>query len=314
MPPDPRALVRVLDELLWTLRREGFDDLDGAGHRRAAGARCRRPRPPRRWVREAIAAVVVEQRAATAPLRRHVRGLLRAPALPSAAAPSGSGWRTGGSRPDELDALRELLEQLARSGHGDGVASFAMLARQGAPSSTALLALAGIATGDRRPQRLQLGFQTHRLLGQLGAGAGAAGARRPSEPCSSTPWAARGDALADALAARARSRRGRRPRPRAAASTRHAWPSRSATARPDARDDAVRALSRTPRSRRCAAPSAASPSACAEERASAPGEPCEGESTPTARCGARCAPAASRSTRPVAAAAGSAPSSCSSAT
>jgi uncharacterized protein with von Willebrand factor type A (vWA) domain len=192
--PDPRALVRVLDELLWSLRREGFpvstaQAIDVVRAVRAVG--LEHPGP----VREAIAAIVVDRPRDRARFDATVDAFL----APGAMDRGRTLWERLADRgfvASELDALRELMEQLA-STSGEDLASFQTMAEHGADLDR-LLAISGIRRQIDAHSGLQLGFQTHRLVGQVG-GAGKkvlAALRARLEDA----LGARGDALADALA------------------------------------------------------------------------------------------------------------------
>ena len=237
---DPRALVRVLDELLWTLRRDGLRDLHGAGHRRRAGGRGgrsratrprsrghrRRRRPARRRARRFDAAL---RRASSRPPRPGARG--------------GTFWERLAARGFDARRARracaQLLAQLAAPGHRTAADLGALLER-GADLDR-LLAQSGLARTIDAHSGLQLGFLTHR------AARASSGARR-----ARTDARRAAGRLADALG---RPRRRPRRRPGAASSrarrTRSAptcsRPTRRASAsstreraRARARDDAVR--------------------------------------------------------------------------
>ena len=193
---DSRALVRVVDELLWSLRREGLvvstaQAVDVARAVTLVGIE-RRDR-----MRDTVAAVVVQRAsdrarysaafeaffAADAPDRRTLWERL-----------ASSPWRF---EQDELDALRALLSQLATSGP-DGMAPLGLLLERGAELDR-VLALAGITQSLDAHSGMQLGFQTHQLLGQMGAGR----ARQALGALKARLIDALGDrggALADALA------------------------------------------------------------------------------------------------------------------
>jgi hypothetical protein len=98
----------------------------------------------------------------------------------------------------ELDAARALLAQIAGQAP-DGTSALETLLGRGSDLDR-LVALAGVSQRIDADSGLQLGFQTHRLLGQLGA----AGARRSLGALRTllrdSLGGARGDALADALA------------------------------------------------------------------------------------------------------------------
>jgi hypothetical protein len=195
---DPRALVRVLDELLWSLRRAGFtistaQAIDVVRAVTAVGLEHEA------HVREAIAAIVVHR----IPDRARFDRELDAFFAPGSAARRGHTlWdRLAGQgfSASELDAVRELLAQLGASG-ADGVAALTTLVRRGADLDR-LLALAGVTRQLDADSALQLGFQTHRLLGQLGAARARQTLAHLRGLLRDALGAERGDALASALAA-----------------------------------------------------------------------------------------------------------------
>ena len=194
---DPRALVRVLDELLWSLRREGFgvstaQAIDVARAVKAVGLERRD------GVRDAIAAIVVD--------RARDRGRFDASFDAFfAAGAAGRHWTLwdrladSGFHAGELDVLRELLAQLA-SAAADEVASLEVLADRGA-SLDRLLSLAGMNRFIDAHSGVQLGFQTHRLLSVVGSAPARRALASLRSRLSDALGASRADALADALAA-----------------------------------------------------------------------------------------------------------------
>jgi len=166
MAVDPRALVRVLDELLWTLRREGFDistaqaidvaravELVGLAHR----AR----------VREAIACLVVRR----ASERPRFDAAFERFFAPGQAAARGTLWErleAEGFSGAELDALRALLEQLAGRG-ADSATALGTLLDRGADLSR-LLAQSNLSRTIDAHSGLMLGYLTHRATSEMGAG------------------------------------------------------------------------------------------------------------------------------------------------
>jgi uncharacterized protein with von Willebrand factor type A (vWA) domain len=192
---DSQALLRVLDELLWALRREGFDistaqAIDAARAVAAVGIERRSD------VCDALAAVVVQ--------RAHDRERFDAAfgrffATDAASDRARSLWERLSARgfgDGEIDALRALIAELAAGGTGD-VASLGMLLDRG-PDLDRALALGGALRRLDASSGPQLGFLTHRLLSQIGSGA----ARRALALLRSLlvdAIGARGDALADAL-------------------------------------------------------------------------------------------------------------------
>jgi uncharacterized protein len=193
-PPmcDPGALVRVLDELLWMLRREGFNispaqAIDAARAVAAVGL-------GRRWnVAEAIAAIVVQ--------RPRDRGRFdaifdqffcqetvrqRRLSLPERLAARGF---------DETE-LRTLLSLFAEFTMRSDFLVLDMMLQRGAGLDFAL-ARSDVDLDAHSGQKL--GFLTHRLLSRLGAGA-AHGALAALRERLLEALGLRGGALADALA------------------------------------------------------------------------------------------------------------------
>jgi uncharacterized protein with von Willebrand factor type A (vWA) domain len=187
----PSALVRVLDELLWTLRREGFpistaEAIDVTRAVEAVGMEHRA------LVREAVASLVVQ--------RARDRTRFDAAFEAFFSGHRGTLWErlnARGFEERELSALRALLAQLA-SGGLDSVGSLDTLLERGAELDR-LLALANVAPAIDAHSGPQLGFQMHRLLGRIGSGRArqALGVLRARLVDA---LGARGAALADALA------------------------------------------------------------------------------------------------------------------
>jgi uncharacterized protein len=195
-PPDPSAIVRVFDELLWRLRREGFE-ISTAQAIDALRIVDVVDLERRKDVRDGIAAMVVQHPRDRVRFNAAFDGFFAGDLLPRRrtlwARLAGQGFAA-----EELDALRALLDQLAASGHA-GASPLATLLAMGAELDR-LLAISGISRAIDAHSGLQLGFQTHRLLAQLGAGR----ARQALEGLRALlvdALGARGEALADALAA-----------------------------------------------------------------------------------------------------------------
>lgn len=193
---DARALVRVLDELLWSLRRAGFtvstaQAIDVARAVAAVGL----DHPDR--VRDAIAAVVVHRASDRARFDLELDAFFAPDAVARHAITLWDRLADRGFAPGELDALRELLAQL-RAWGADGVEALTTLTQGGADLDR-LLALAGITRQLDADSGLQLGFQTHRLLGQLGAARARQTLTHLRSLLRDALGADRGDALADAL-------------------------------------------------------------------------------------------------------------------
>jgi uncharacterized protein with von Willebrand factor type A (vWA) domain len=191
---DPRALTRVVDELLWSLRREGFriatsQAIDVLRAVEAVGL------SDREMLREAIACVVLD-RARERPRFDAAFGRFFAPER----ARRGTLWErlaASGFEVGELEELRALLTQLVQA-NGDSFERLGVLLERGAELDR-LLQLAGVSrTLDAVQSPLQTGFFAHRVLQQLEVpkayqSLGALRARLRDA------LGDRGDALADAL-------------------------------------------------------------------------------------------------------------------
>lgn len=170
---DRRAVLRLADELLWVLRREGVgiatsQAIDAVRALRLVGFGSRED------VREALAAVIVQRPCDRVRFERAFDGFF-----------SRSGHRRTlwerlegkGFSASELAALRELLDRLAASSPDHPLNA---LLDRGADLDR-LLHLAGTSRVLEAMQGpLQAGFYTHRLLDRLGAheARGALGALR----------------------------------------------------------------------------------------------------------------------------------------
>jgi uncharacterized protein len=198
MAVDPRALLRVLDELLWTLRREGFEistaqAIDVARAVELVGI------DRRGMVREAMACLVVRRGSERARFDAAFDAFF-APESSASAAARGTLWQrleAQGFAADELDALRALLTQLASSGD-DGATSLETLLHRGADLARLLARSSLLRTIDAH-SGLMLGYLAHRATSEMGAGR----ARQALATLRSALVDAlghRGDALADALA------------------------------------------------------------------------------------------------------------------
>jgi uncharacterized protein with von Willebrand factor type A (vWA) domain len=192
---DSRALLRVFDELLWRLRREGFEistaqAIDAVRAAEAVGLERRAD------VREAVAAVVVHRARERKRFDAAFDGFFGG----RAAGPHAPLWdrlRERGFDDAELEALRALLEQLA-GGDADAIASLGTLLDRGADLDR-MLVLSGMPRTLDAQSGLQLGFRTHQLLGKVGAGR-AKGALAVLRARLTDALGARGEALAAALA------------------------------------------------------------------------------------------------------------------
>lgn len=160
--PDPRAASRVLDELLWSLRREGFD-ISTAQAIDAARAVLAVGLEHSARVRDALAAIVVHK---AADLPRFVAAY---DAYFDQSRGSRGFWErltAEGVTPQELEALRAMLTQLANV-EADGLAPLGTLLEGGADLDR-ILSLAGFARAIDAHSGPLLGFLTHRLLGLVG--------------------------------------------------------------------------------------------------------------------------------------------------
>jgi uncharacterized protein with von Willebrand factor type A (vWA) domain len=195
MAADPRAMVRVLDELLWSLRRDGFEistaqAIDVARALLVVGL----DRPS--LIREAIACLVVRR----ARERARFDAAFDRFFAPGAAATRGTlrqRLEAQGFAAAELDALQGLLEQIA-SGGGDGAARLGVLLDRGADLAR-LLVQSNLSRTIDAHSGLMLGYLTHRATSEMGAGR----ARQLLASLRSAlvdALGSRGDALADALA------------------------------------------------------------------------------------------------------------------
>jgi uncharacterized protein with von Willebrand factor type A (vWA) domain len=194
MAVDPHALVRVLDEMLWALRREGFEistaqAIDVARAVEAVGI----DRPA--TLRGAIACLVVRR----ATERARFDAAFDRFFAPGSARERGTLWQRLDARgfdAIELEALRALLVELANSG-ADAVALGNLLDR-GADLARLLVQSSLSRTIDAH-SGLMLGYLSHRAASEIGVG----GARRMLALLRSGLVDALGDRgrlLADALA------------------------------------------------------------------------------------------------------------------
>jgi len=191
--PDTRATVRVVDELLWSLRREGFE-ISTAQAIDALRAICTVGLDRADRVREALASVVVQRRS----LRPQFDSVFAA--FFGGSSQRGDLWdRLGenGVTSAEIAALRTMLSQLSHL-ETDGLAPLGTLL-EGAAETDRVLSLAGFARSIDAHSGPQLGFQTHRLLRQMGM----PGARRTLALLRAQlfdVFGGRGNELADLLA------------------------------------------------------------------------------------------------------------------
>ena len=194
--PDARALTRVVDELLWSLRRGGLQipvssAIDALVAVREVGLEDRAS------LTEALAAVVVKRDAERARFDRIVADFF------SRASPHEGLFERLvrlGFTDVEISEVRDLLERLAASGQNGGSELGSLLER--GPELDRLFHLAGIArTLAAVESPLQLGFFTYRVLGELGIGRAHDTLARLRAHLREAFGEERGDALADTLRA-----------------------------------------------------------------------------------------------------------------
>ena len=192
---DSKALLRVFDELLWALRRDGFDistaqAIDAVRAVRAVGIERGAD------VRDALGAVVIQR---AGDRERFEAAFGRFFDVDAASARARSLWDRLSARgfdDGEVSALRELMADLGAD--AADFASLGTLLERGAELDRAL-ALGGLLRRLDAASGPQLGFYTHRLMAKVGSGA----ARRALALLRSRlvdAIGARGAELADALA------------------------------------------------------------------------------------------------------------------
>jgi uncharacterized protein with von Willebrand factor type A (vWA) domain len=193
---DPRALVRLIDEVVWRLRREGFvvstaQAIDVARAVEAVGLGGGDD------VGNAVAAVVVDRAADRRRFDEAIAEFFGSRASQPSARSLWERLAAAGFGVEEIDALRGALQQLGAQG-ADGMTPLGTLLGQGAELDR-LLSLSESARSIDAHSRAQLGFRTHRVLGEIGVPA----ARRGLAALRAAlveALGARGHALADALA------------------------------------------------------------------------------------------------------------------
>jgi uncharacterized protein with von Willebrand factor type A (vWA) domain len=193
---DSRALVRVLDELFWSLRRSGFDistaqAIDAARAVVAVGLECRAD------VRDAMAAVVVQRARDRDRFDAAFDHYFAAGAARDRARTVRDRLWARGFDDGELDMLHALMTQLEAAG-ADDVLALDMLLDRGAEFDRALMRghVVRDLDADSGPQ---VGFLTHRLLSLAGSAA-AHRALASLRALLVQALGSRGEALADALA------------------------------------------------------------------------------------------------------------------
>jgi hypothetical protein len=191
-------MLRILDELLWALRRDGFaistaQALDAARVVALVGF------ADRDRLRDALSAVVVERRAD----RERFREAFAAFFTPDRAH-AGDLWsrlRARGFAEAELSALREMLQAAAEQSGATGDAP-ALLGLLGSESELDhLLLAAGIArTLAPMTSTLQAGFFAQRVMDQIDLPRAASAVRRLAAALREALGEERGAALGEALA------------------------------------------------------------------------------------------------------------------
>ena len=190
-------MLRILDELLWALRRDGFvistaQAIDVAEIVRLVGFE-------ERWaLREAIGAVVVDRRGDRDRFRAAFDAFFAADR-----AHAGDLWsrlRARGFTAEELGALRELLDAAAeRSGaSADAAALRGLVGDEGELDQ--LLRAAGVARAlAPMTSALQAGFFAQKIMGALGVPRAASALRRIGAALREALGETRGSALEAAL-------------------------------------------------------------------------------------------------------------------
>ena len=166
MAADPRALVRVLVEFLWTLRRDGFEISTAQAIDVARAVEVVGLEHPAR-VREAIACLTV-RRATERPRFDAAFARFFGPGM---AQSRGTLWHrleARGFSGSEIDALRGLLAELALAG-ADAAISLGNLLDGGADLAR-LLVRSNLARTLDAHSGLMLGYLTHRATSEVGLG------------------------------------------------------------------------------------------------------------------------------------------------
>jgi uncharacterized protein with von Willebrand factor type A (vWA) domain len=193
--PDARALLRVFDEFLWSLRREGLDistaqAIDAMRAVAAVGLERRDD------IRHAVAAVVVQH---ASERDRFDAAFDRFFGVDAATDRAGTLWdrlSAAGFDERELEILRAAMSEGGASGGGEWLSLGTFL--DGGAELDRALVLGGIARDLDAQSGAQIGYLTHRLLSRIGSGA----ARRTIASLRTLLIEAlgeRGEALADAL-------------------------------------------------------------------------------------------------------------------
>jgi uncharacterized protein len=189
---DPRTLVRLLDELLWRLRRAEFDISTGQAIDVARAALAVGLGDPI-GLRRAIASIVVARS-----VDRPRYEAIFADFFSRSGRPSGSlleRLRQSGFQEDELAILRDLVTVLG----GEGYSTLGAVLSEGVELDR-LLVESGSAGRIDAESELLLGFETHRLLRDAGLDRSGAALRWLRSRLFAV-LGVRGEALADAVAA-----------------------------------------------------------------------------------------------------------------
>jgi uncharacterized protein with von Willebrand factor type A (vWA) domain len=192
--PDPRALVRVVDELLWSVRREGFvastaQAIDVARAARTVGLESRAP------LRDAVAAVLVDRRRDRRRFDRVFDAFFQANVAERGMLEER--LRARGFTEDEVLVLQEILGRLASS-RPDAIGPLRVLLEGGAELDRALT-FAGLPRSADAASDLQAGFIVHAVLQKVGIGT-ARGSLALLRSALVEAFGPRGEALVDALA------------------------------------------------------------------------------------------------------------------
>ncbi len=190
-------MLRVLSELLWAARRDGVPIAPSQALRAAEATRLVGWDDPTA-LRDALVATVCTSRADAVRFRRVFAAFFRA----DGAHPGDlfDRLRARGFTPDELGALRELLEAV-RERSGQAGDAGALRALSGHPGELDhLLAAAGVRRVMAGVQPRTVGFVAHRVAEAIGIPRAASGDARVARVLREALGEDRGGALASALA------------------------------------------------------------------------------------------------------------------
>jgi uncharacterized protein len=192
---DSQALVQLLDELFWALRRDGFE-LSTAQAIDASRAVVAVGVGRRTDVRDALAAVFVQRARDRDRFDAAFDRFFAVDAVRARAHTLGDQLSALGFDDSELSTLRVLMAELATR-DAEGSAILGTLLEQRAELDRALL-LGGMASDFGADSGPQMGFLTHRLLSRVGSGK-AHLALASLRALLVEKLGSRGEALADAL-------------------------------------------------------------------------------------------------------------------